>query len=80
MSTTPELAAALVALKNIAARPAPSDQPEPAAAKEPDSAEAARQPPLPLPETRTPPPPLPRQKSVESRTMMLRPGSYANSL
>lgn len=68
MSTTPEVAAALVALRNIARRPGPTVEPEPTVATEPDSVEAAQQ------------PPLPRQKSVESRTMMLRPGSYANSL
>jgi hypothetical protein len=78
MSSTPELAAALVALRNIAGRPAPASEPDPAMAGESDSAEPARQPPL--VDARTSKPPLQRQKSVESRSIRLRPGSVANSL
>jgi len=77
VSTTPEIAAALVASRYGRARPASDRIGKVRGEMLPTPADP---PPPPPPEPRTSPPPLPRQKSVESLTMTLRPGSFAKSL
>ena len=73
MSTTPEIAAALAALRYGKARPEPLRT---GAVR----AEMLPTPPDPPPQPGPPPLALPRQKSVETRTIRLRPGSFAKSL
>ena len=75
MSTTPEIAAALVALRYDRTRPAPHRTGTVWGEMLPTPTD-----PPPHPEPRTSPPPLPRQKSAETRTITLRPGSFAKSL